>query len=66
LVKRIMMFNPVNFLCTGFRDALVYQRWFFDQERYLNFITFAGMMLLMFALALFVYKKTRKEIPDVL
>lgn len=63
-LRRMVKLNPVTFIATGFRDALVYKRWFFEKPKELAaflFITF-----IMGLLALWSYKKLRKEIPDVL
>jgi len=63
-LKKLLMFNPVTFVCTGFRNCFIYQTWFFDQSKRLGY--FVIVTTIMFILSIFVYKKFRKEIPDVL
>ena len=63
-IKKILMFNPVTFLTNGFRNCFINEIWFFQQpKRLLYFVIVTVIMLL---LALWAYRKLKKEIPDVL
>ena len=63
-LKKILMFNPVTFLTNGFRNCFINNIWFFEQpKRLLYFVIVTAIMLL---LALWAYRKLKKEIQDVL
>jgi len=63
-LSRLLMFNPVTFIVNGFRSSFVHQEWFFeDVDRLLGF---ACILVVAYVLGMLVYKKFRKEIPDVL
>ena len=63
-LKKALQFNPVTYIVNGYRNCFINKVWFWEQpERLLYFcIVFAVMI----ALALWAYKKVRKDIPDVL
>jgi len=63
-LKSLLMFNPVTFVCTGFRNVFVHKIWFYDQSKRMGYAGFT--LLIIITLALFAYRKLRKEIPDVL
>ncbi len=56
--------NPVAFLVTGFRDSLVNGKWFFEKPK--ECLVFLLMTVVLGAMALWSFKRLRKEIPDVL
>ena len=63
-VKKLLMLNPVTFLTTGFRNCFINHTWFWEQpKRLMYFIIITAIMLI---LAIWTYRKLRKEIPDVL
>ncbi len=63
-VKEIMLFNPITIIANGFRNSLIYKTWFWENPSELvNFFIVYAVMLI---LALWAYKKLRKDIPDVL
>lgn len=63
-LKGILKINPVTYLVSGFRDCFIEKVWFWQNpKQLLCFIIFTGIMII---LALWAYKKLRKEIPDVL
>lgn len=64
VLRKLIKLNPVTFLATGFRDAFINEKWFFDKPKEL--LAFLGITFIMGLLALWSYKKLRKEIPDVL
>ncbi|MDR1002591.1 MAG: ABC transporter permease [Oscillospiraceae bacterium] len=63
-LKSVLMFNPVTFVCTGFRNVFINKIWFFEQPQRLYYLIF--MTAFMLICSLFFYKKLRKDIPDVL
>ncbi len=60
----IMKINPVTFICYGYRNCFVNQKWFFEEPEQL--VAFLGWYALLGVMSLWAYKKLRKEIPDVL
>lgn len=64
LIKGILMFNPVTFFATGYRNCLIYKTWIWEELDYLG--AFAVVTILLFMAAVWSYNKLRKEIPDVL
>lgn len=63
-VKKLLMLNPVTFLTNGFRNCFINQVWFFEQPKRLLY--FFIVTIIMLVLAIWAYRKLRKEIPDVL
>ena len=63
-VKKILMLNPVTFLTNGFRNCFINHTWFWEQPKRLLY--FAIVTVIMLVLAIWTYKKLRKEIPDVI
>ena len=63
-LKKLLMLNPVTFITTGFRNCFINHVWFFEQpKRLLYFVIITAIMLV---IAIWTYKRLRKEIPDVL
>lgn len=63
-IRNILLFNPVTIVVNGYRNALIYQKWFWeDWQQLVNFTIVYAVMLL---LAVWVYRKLKKDIPDVL
>ena len=65
-LRRMLRINPVTYICSGYRDCYINNRWFFDPTKYKSTLGFFGVVLLMWTASLFIYKKTRKDLPDVL
>lgn len=63
-LHRFLMLNPVTFLVTGFRNCFINKVWFWEQPKRL--IYFIIITLVLGILAIWSYRKLRKEIPDVL
>ena len=63
-LKNILMINPVTYLVTGFRNCFIYKVWFWQQPK--SLLCFLILTVIMIILAVWAYKKLRKEIPDVL
>jgi teichoic acid transport system permease protein len=62
--KVFFAINPVTYFCYGFRNCLIYKKWFFEEPAEL--CCMLGVYLVLGFLSLWAYKKLRKEIPDVL
>ena len=63
-LRKLLRLNPITYLVTGFRDCLINKVWFWEKpSRLLYFLIAWGAMLIM---ALWAYRKVRKDIPDVL
>ncbi len=63
-LKKILRLNPVTYIVSGFRNCFINKIWFWEQPKRLLY--FAVAFVIMLVLALWVYRKVRKEIPDVL
>jgi len=63
-LRRTLLFNPVTFVASGYRNVFIYKRWFFEDR----FALFAFMvtLLLTIAIAVYTYEKLRRDIADVL
>ena len=65
-LRKLLRINPVTYICSGYRDCYINQRWFFGEVRYKSTLGFFCILILMWTASLFIYKKTRKDLPDVL
>ena len=63
-LQTILEFNPVTFIVNGYRDCFIYKIWFFENPTPL--LIFIGEMILIWVLAIGVYKKAKYDLPDVL
>lgn len=63
-IRKLLMLNPVTFLTNGFRNCFINHVWFWEEPKRLMY--FIIITIIMLALAIWTYKKLRKEIPDVL
>lgn len=63
-IKKLLMLNPVTYLINGYRNCLINKIWFWEQPKRLMY--FCIITLILLVLALWAYRKVRKEIPDVL
>ena len=63
-LKKVLKLNPVTYIAQGFRNSLINKIWFWQQPKRLLY--FIIVCIIMLALALWAYRKVRKEIPDVL
>ena len=64
LAHKFLMLNPVTFLCNGYRNCFIYHTWFFDQPKRLLY--FAVWLVVIYALGIWSYRRTRSEMADVL
>lgn len=63
-LKKLLRLNPVTYIVNGFRNCFINQVWIWEQPKRLMY--FAIATTIMWILAIWSYKKFRKEIPDVL
>jgi len=63
-IRTILLFNPITIIVNGYRNVFIYHRWFWEDPQQL--LNFAAVYLVMAALAVWAYRKLKKEIPDVL
>ena len=63
-VQTILYFNPITFFVTGFRDALYDKVWIWEDPLLIG--GFAIVFILTLVAALYVYRRTCKEVADVL
>ena len=63
-IQAILYFNPITFFVTGFRAALCDKMWVWEDPMLV--VGFAIVFFATAGLALFVYKRTNKEVADVL
>lgn len=64
IIRKILNLNPVTFLVNGFRNCFINKIWIWEQPQRLMYFSIITVILLI--LAIVVYKKLRKDIPDVL
>ena len=63
-LRDFMLFNPITIIVNGFRNSLVYKQWFWESPVELrNYVIVAAVMMI---LSVWIYKKLKKDIPDVL
>ncbi len=63
-LKYLMLLNPINFFANGYRNAFLYERWFFEYP--LELIIFLVEFAVIFVLGIYNYNRLRKSLPDVL
>jgi teichoic acid transport system permease protein len=63
-LSKALMFNPVTFIASGYRNVFIYKRWFFEDTFAL--FAFAVMLAGMGGLALYAFHRLRRDIADVL
>jgi teichoic acid transport system permease protein len=63
-LREIMLLNPIYIIAEGYRKSLIYHQWFFKDRKEL--IVFLAEVLVLGICAVTVYKRSRKELADVL
>ena len=63
-VRTALKFNPITVIASGYRKSFIYKEWFWEDK--VELIGYTTTFLIFFILALWAFKKLRKEIPDVL
>lgn len=64
IIRKIMLFNPITLICNGFRNSLVYKSWFWETGAEMR--NFLILYIIMTVLAVWAYRKLKKDVPDVL
>lgn len=63
-VRVILKFNPITVISSGYRKSFIYKNWFWEDK--IELIGYATTFLIFAVLAVWAFKKLRKEVPDVL
>ena len=63
-IRKVMLFNPINFFANGYRNCFLYNRWFWDYKTEL--FVFLAELAVIIVLGIFNYNRLRKRLPDVL
>lgn len=64
VMQKVLMANPITIIVNGFRNSLIYKKWFWQDWGEL--IIFAIVYAIMICFSVFVYKKLKNDVPDVL
>ena len=64
IIRKAMLYNPITILCNGFRNSLIYKQWFWETS--VEMRNFAIIYVIMTLLAIWAYRKLKKDVPDVL
>ena len=63
-LKSLLMLNPVTFIIEGYRNCFINQVWIWEEPKRLLY--FGIIFVVIIILTIWVYRRLRKEIPDVL
>ena len=63
-IRTVLKLNPVTTIATGYRKCFIYKEWFFEDK--VGMVCYAISLVATILLAIWAYKRLRKEIPDVL
>jgi len=63
-IKNILLFNPITIIINGYRNTFIYKQWFWEDPQEL--INFFLLYVIMIILAVWAYRRLRRDIPDVL
>ena len=63
-IRTVLNFNPVTLIANGYRNVFIYGRWFWETPGEVR--NFVIVYVIMCIFAALMYKKTRKDIPDML
>jgi len=63
-IKDALLFNPVTFFATGYRNCFVYKVWIWDEPKPL--LCFLAVLIVIWVLSVWLYGKLKKVVPDVL
>lgn len=63
-IRTALKFNPVTVIANGYRNVFIEKRWFYEEP--VELVCFTITLICFVCLALWAYKKLRKDIPDVL
>ncbi len=63
-LKVLLKANPVTYIVEGFRNCFIHKVWIWESPKTL--LCFLGILTILIIISVLLYKKLRKEIPDVL
>lgn len=63
-LKQILYFNPITYIVNGYRNCFIKKVWFFEEP--VQLAVFIGITILVIILAVWIYKKNKKDIPDII
>ena len=63
-LRCLMLWNPVTIIVNGYRNSLIYKKWFWETP--IEMRNYCVVFLVLFVLAIWAYRKLYKDIPDVL
>ena len=63
-LKTLLKANPVTYLVEGFRNCFIHKVWIWESPKTL--ICFLAILVVLTIISVVLYKRLRKEIPDVL
>ncbi len=63
-LKALLKVNPVTYLVEGYRNCFIHKTWIWESPKTL--IAFLLILVVLIIAAVWVYRRLRKEIPDVL
>ncbi len=64
IIRKVLLFNPVTIIANGYRNIFIYKQWFWESS--VEMRNYFIMLALIFVLAIWAYRKLKKDIPDVL
>jgi len=63
-LRRLIMLSPITYLVEGYRNAFVYNKWFFMQWEYAAY--FWGLMIVLTLFSSFLFSRLQRDFADVL
>lgn len=63
-IRNILRWNPISYIVEGYRDSLIYHKWFWEKP--IDTAVFWGITLIILVLAGYVFKKIRPFFADEL
>lgn len=63
-IRLILKFNPVTVIANGYRYSFIYKQWFWEDK--VELLCYCITLTVFTLLAIWAFKKLRKEIPDVM
>ncbi|MEE0263994.1 MAG: ABC transporter permease [Acutalibacteraceae bacterium] len=64
ILNKVMLLNPINFFANGFRKAVLYNQFIWNDPLELGI--FVAELVVLFFMGMYNYNRLRKKIPDVL
>lgn len=64
IIQKVFLFNPISYIVEGYRNAICRHIWFWEEPEKL--ICYLLMLVVMIVIAILMYKKLRKRIPDII